>query len=74
MHKFEEKPGTDPASKRAFLYDEDNNYNIQVLDDPLHNTEIVHHLNKCNEENDGGKLETQNVSLMKASLADNSQC
>ena len=32
--------------------------NLQVLDDPLHDTKVVHHLHKGNEEDDG----TQNAS------------
>jgi hypothetical protein len=28
----------------------------EMLDDPLHHTEIIQHLDKSNEENDGGEL------------------
>jgi hypothetical protein len=28
----------------------------EVLDDPLHNAEIIQHLHECNEENDSGEL------------------
>lgn len=30
---------------------------IQVLDDPLHDPKVIHHLDKCNEENNRGKLQ-----------------
>lgn len=29
--------------------------NAQMLDDPLHHTEVVHHLHKGNEEDDGSQ-------------------
>jgi hypothetical protein len=37
---------------------EHDKYNLQVLNDPLHNTKIVHHLYKCNKKDYGGELET----------------
>lgn len=30
---------------------------LQFTNHPLHDPKIVHHLNKCNKENDGGELE-----------------
>ena len=29
----------------------------KVLDDPLHDADIIQHLHKCNEEDDSGELE-----------------
>lgn len=34
----------------------DGRIHIQVLDEPLHDAEVVHHLHECNEENDGSQL------------------
>ena len=58
VHEFEEKPGADLAGKRVF----NQKYNLQVLNYPLHDTKIVHHLYKCNEKNNGGELGTKRIN------------
>lgn len=34
----------------------DSGKNTQILDDPLHDSKIIHHLHEGNEEDDSGKL------------------
>jgi hypothetical protein len=57
IHEFEEQPGADLAGKRVLnqIYDKSS---LQVFNYPLHDAKIVHHLDKCNEKDYGGELET----------------
>ena len=55
VHGFEEEPcaKSHSVSKIHGVARKDS----QILDEPLHDTQIIEHLNECNEENDSGQLQ-----------------
>ena len=59
IHGFEEEPCARPPSISITCLEDGEN--LQSLDDPLHDTEVVHHLHECNEENDRTELHQDNV-------------
>lgn len=68
VHNFEEEPCAEYRwDENREVRDEEtkgpDGKNSQVLDDPLHDTKIVHHLHKCDEENDSRQLETGMVNF-----------
>jgi len=42
----------------------------QVSDDPLHDAEVVHHLDECDEEDDGGKDSNEEPMLVPCCLVE----
>ena len=50
----------------AFSVDEMLENYAQALDEPLHDTHVVEHLNECNEENDRRELEDSSYEDMLA--------
>lgn len=55
VHGFEEEPCAKSRSVSQIPNIQQNN--LQILDEPLHDTQIVEHLNERNEENDSGELQ-----------------
>lgn len=54
IHKLEEQPCANDGNETPDCFN--RNRHAQVADDPLHNSEVVHHLYEGDEEDDGRKL------------------
>lgn len=56
VHDLEEEPGAKKNNCETVSLGRDEAFDIQVLDNPLHDTQIVHHLHKRNEKDNGRQL------------------
>ena len=67
VHDLEEEPGAAVRSSISRTLRGRNRRYSQAFDEPLHDTEVVHHLHEGNEEDDGRELEPHRTERLKMS-------